>query len=88
MWGAGGLVHPRTSIGGGARREAVGGAGVERSETESPRYPTPIPTKKEGNSLLSHLRECGRDTNYRTVIDSIVAVAEFCRWLEDYDNIV
>ena len=55
LWGAGGLVHPRTRVGGGARRrqvpatagtqETVGGAGVERSGTESPRHPTvPIPS--------------------------------------------
>ena len=51
-WGVRGLVHPRTSIGGGARRiqvprsgtqETLGGAGVERSGTESPGHPIPIP---------------------------------------------
>ena len=52
VWGVRGLVHPRTSIGGGARRiqvprsgtkETLGGAGVERSGTESPGHPIPIP---------------------------------------------
>jgi len=66
MWGAGGLVHPRTSIGGEARWLAVHevdepDSGRGRSEAKRNGVPPAshilslISTKKEGNSLLSHL---------------------------------
>ena len=52
IWGVRGLVHPRTSIGGGARRIQVicaandaGDVGRGRSEAESPGHPISLRSK-------------------------------------------
>ena len=40
--------------------------------------------KTKETSPLELVSLCGRDTNYRTFIESVTAVAEFSQWLEEW----